>query len=74
MSKLIIVESPSKCKKIEGFLGAGYKCVATSGHITKLNSLDDIDAQYHPTFSAIERSKTPAINHSTVTLLAKFLG
>ena len=58
MSKLIIVESPSKCKKIEGFLGAGYKCVATSGHITKLNSLDDIDAQYHPTFSAIEAKKS----------------
>ena len=58
MSKLIIVESPAKCKKIEGFLGVGYKCIATFGHITKLNSLDDIDASYHPTFSMIDAKKS----------------
>ena len=29
---LVIVESPSKCKKIESYLGAGYKCVASFGH------------------------------------------
>ena len=53
MSKLIIVESPAKCKKIEDFLGKDYKCIATFGHITKLKNLDDIDDQYHPTFSPI---------------------
>ena len=30
---VVIVESPAKCKKIEGFLGPGYKCVASFGHI-----------------------------------------
>ena len=25
---LVIVESPSKCKKIEEYLGADYKCIA----------------------------------------------
>jgi DNA topoisomerase-1 len=58
MSKLIIVESPAKCKKIEGFLGVGYKCIATFGHITKLNSLSDIDARYYPTFSTIDAKKS----------------
>ena len=26
---LVIVESPAKCKKIEEYLGPGYKCVAS---------------------------------------------
>ena len=44
MSKLIIVESPAKCKKIEGFLGSGYKCIASFGHIRELkNGLKSID-------------------------------
>ena len=34
--KLVIVESPAKCQKIEGFLGSGYKCVASYGHIQGL--------------------------------------
>ena len=39
---LIIVESPSKCKKIESYLGPGYKCLATCGHLRELVSLDHI--------------------------------
>ena len=39
---LIIVESPAKCKKIEEYLGKGYKCVATYGHLRELRNLDDI--------------------------------
>ena len=43
MSKtLVIVESPSKCKKIEQYLGSDYKVIASYGHITKLDSLDQI--------------------------------
>ncbi len=34
--KLIIVESPSKAKKIEGFLGGEYKVRASVGHIRDL--------------------------------------
>lgn len=40
---LVIVESPSKCKKIEKYLGPGYKVIATYGHIMKLNSLENIE-------------------------------
>ena len=40
---LVIVESPAKCKKIESYLGPGYKCIASFGHIRELTSLDDID-------------------------------
>ena len=39
---LIIVESPSKCKKIESYLGPSYKVIASCGHFTKLDSLDQI--------------------------------
>ena len=58
MSKLIIVESPAKCHKIEEFLGKGYKCIATFGHIRNLNSLSDIDENYLPTFSQMETKKS----------------
>ena len=45
MSKkiLIIVESPSKCKKIEQYLGSQYKVIASYGHFTKLDDLQQID-------------------------------
>ena len=33
---LLIVESQTKCKRIESFLGSGYKCVASKGHIRDL--------------------------------------
>ena len=42
MSYLIIVESPSKCKKIEQYLGEKYKCISSKGHIRQLNSLKSI--------------------------------
>ena len=34
--KLVIVESPARCKKIEEYLGNGYKCIASCGHIQNL--------------------------------------
>ena len=59
--KLIIVESPAKCKKIEGFLGSEYKCVASFGHIRGLlNGLEDIDIEndFTPTFhNLIDKKK-----------------
>lgn len=36
MSKLLIVESPAKCKKIQGYLGSGWRVQATMGHIRAL--------------------------------------
>ena len=42
--KLVIVESPAKCKKIEGFLGNNYKCIASFGHFREFtNGLKSID-------------------------------
>ena len=40
---LIIVESPAKCKKIEEYLGPGYKCVASFGHLRELKNLENIN-------------------------------
>jgi len=40
--RLIIVESPAKCSKIQGFLGLGNKVIASMGHIRAL--VQDIDA------------------------------
>ena len=56
LMKLVIVESPAKCKKIENYLGNGYKCVASFGHITGIiNGLKDIDIAngFKPSFSIL---------------------
>jgi len=58
---LLIVESPSKCKKIESFLGPGWRVVATFGHIRALEeSLDAIglESNFEPKYTFIkEKSK-----------------
>ncbi len=36
MSKLVILESPSKTKTVQNYLGSGYKVVASMGHIRDL--------------------------------------
>jgi len=53
---LVIVESPAKCKKIEEYLGPGYKCVATYGHLRCLSSLKNIDIEnkFTPIYSIID--------------------
>ena len=44
--KLVIVESPAKCKKIEAFLGSGYRVKASFGHIRDLDKgLQAIDVE-----------------------------
>ena len=55
---LIIVESPAKCKKIESYLGDGYKCIASYGHIRTLASLKDIDIEnnYRAKYSMNEKN------------------
>jgi DNA topoisomerase IA len=52
---LVIVESPAKCKKIEEYLGPGYKCIATYGHLRALVSLKDIDINnnFNPTLEPV---------------------
>ena len=52
---LLIVESPSKCTKIEGYLGDKYKCIASNGHFRTIDGLKSIDRKnnYLPTFYLI---------------------
>lgn len=51
----VLVESPAKCGKIEKFLGPGYKCMATFGHIRSLDNLNNIDIanNFKPTFTDV---------------------
>jgi DNA topoisomerase-1 len=42
MKNLLIVESPAKCKKIQSFLGDGWRVIASMGHIRGLD--EDLDA------------------------------
>ena len=50
---LLIVESPAKCAKIESYLGANYKCMASFGHIRQLDLLKGFD----PVFSVSESKR-----------------
>ena len=58
--KLVIVESPSKCAKIEHFLGPQYQCIASCGHIREIEGgLKGIDVahNFQPTFCIVEDKK-----------------
>jgi len=58
----VIVESPAKCSKIESFLGSGYKCMASFGHIRTMDHIDciSVDDNFAPTFKILD-SKTRQI-------------
>jgi DNA topoisomerase-1 len=62
---LVIVESPSKCAKIEEYLstldgdpnyGGGYQCIASRGHIRTIDGLKSINTKtdFAPTFTLID--------------------
>ena len=61
MYTLVIVESPSKCKKIEQYLNTKgtYKCIASYGHIRELPGLAAINIHnnFAPTFIECESKK-----------------
>jgi DNA topoisomerase-1 len=69
---LLIVESPAKCSKIAGYLGAGWKVQATMGHIRALK--EDLDAigftptapataqPWRPVYEAISAKKDAIAN------------
>lgn len=62
--KLVIVESPAKCQKIQGFLGSDFRVLASMGHIRALE--EDLDAvgldrDFDPKFRFIkEKAKAMA--------------
>lgn len=53
---LLIVESPAKCQKIESYLGSGYKCIASYGHIQELPGIKNIDIEnnFKPNFQPMD--------------------
>ncbi len=64
MANLVIVESPTKAGTIKGYLGKGYKVVASKGHIRDLpkSSLGiDIENDFEPKYINI-RGKGPLIS------------
>ena len=66
---LVIVESPAKCKKIEQYLGPGYKCLASYGHLRELPSLKNIDIEnnFAPTYTIVDN----AIKKKQIEILKK---
>jgi DNA topoisomerase-1 len=73
---IVIVESPSKCKTIESYLGDNYHVIATCGHfrsLTKLEQiqLDTMEIKYSITKSKIvSMLKAETMNHKGRVILA----
>ncbi|MBQ2252747.1 MAG: hypothetical protein II328_02060 [Clostridia bacterium] len=56
MANLVIVESPSKANTIKGYLGQGFKVMASKGHVRDLPKSTlgvDIDAGFEPNYITI---------------------
>jgi len=72
---VVIVESPSKCKRIESYLGENYKVIAKSGHIRKMTNLDQIDfstfkIKYENTNAKVIKRLRDATSAATEVILA----
>jgi DNA topoisomerase-1 len=78
MTNLVIVESPAKCQKIQGFLGPGWRVIASMGHIRSLEETLDaigLDRDFEPKYQflkekakAIKQLKEAAEGVTTVYL------
>ena len=64
MTKLVIVESPSKTKTIKKFLGKDFNVVASQGHVRDLATSGkyglgvDVDDTFNPSYIPIKGKKT----------------
>ncbi len=57
MSKLVIVESPSKAKTLKNYLGAGYVVVASKGHVRDLPAARlsvDVKHDFAPKYAIVK--------------------
>ncbi len=78
MSKLVIVESPSKIKSVKKYLGSGYDVMASVGHVRDLPKSKlgvDIDNNFKPQYinmpdkkDVIKKLKEAAANSEQVLL------
>ena len=78
MSKLVIVESPSKIKSVKKYLGSGYDVMASVGHVRDLPKSKlgvDIDKDFKPQYinmpdkkDVIKQLKDAAANSEQVLL------
>ena len=78
MSKLVIVESPSKIKSVKKYLGSGYNVMASVGHVRDLPKSKlgiDIDNDFKPQYinmpdkkDVIKNLKEAAANSEQVLL------
>lgn len=71
---LIIVESPSKCAKIEHYLGINYCCIASKGHLRQIDGLKSIDTKnsFSPTFSLLVDKKDHVENMRKIICKFKY--
>ena len=79
MSKLVIVESPTKVKSIKKYLGSGYNVMASMGHIRDLPKSKlgvDIEHEFKPQYinmpekKALIKELRDAASESECVLLA----
>lgn len=65
MSKLLIVESPTKAKTIKKFLGAGYEVLSSFGHIRDLPKKEigvDVKNHFEPTYVVPDDKKSKVVD------------
>ena len=59
--KLVIVESPAKCKKIQGYLGKDFIVMSSKGHFRDLEKKKlgiDIEDNFKPTYMIMDDKKS----------------
>lgn len=60
MSKLVILESPSKAKTVKGYLGSGFEVLASTGHVRDLPKSKigiDIENNFEPKYTNLAAKK-----------------
>lgn len=69
---LLIVESPSKCATIMKYLGDGYRCVATCGHLRYLDGLSaiDVNKNYQLKFMVMDSKRAQIVRIKSEIKLA----
>ena len=78
-SAVVVVESPAKCKTIKKYLGAGYRILASYGHVRDLipkSGAVDTDGSFAMHYEPIDRNKkhvdaiAKAVKQSDILYLA----